>query len=1015
MESGISFLLSQSILGSILITNICTNSSLLDSNLYIGTSAGEILHYVQTPLHPADPSSEDIFILAVRLNPPVNEQGATGIQQILLLPNANKACILSNSSLSFYTLPELSPAFPQLEPWRCGWVGGIDLEADESGQYEAVIMVGLRNRITLVKVAEQPMRVRDIEFRSCLSAARRGNFACVADARTYTLLDVGRQQKIPLFSISSVDDQSIENTGTTASSDEPRLRPLIESPNSNVFLLVMGTTPPEPGVGVLVDLDGEITCGTIEFASYPDSIVVDGQDLDVASTQIADGMPKEVCVLATVRRQVGESPTKDVQIQHFDIDTGEGSPKKEWLGISSQTHGVTDVLGLRQIVASVKVSLPEITDRLAMSPIQFLSSSTTESNNLSIIKRQREEREFINNLCKIDARITVWVGDEVFWILRNPMILRLDAHLRLAQSTSMDTNAIRTLINDIRGINPQTEFDFFTLTYIRQKAAILLFMDLILCTASGMLATTHDINATERALAESEVDPRVILAFLPLRDEIVCSQNGVWVQAGLKGLLDQLLAQNDISKMPTDPDGCYDHNILRLVYRILLFWRQKRGHPSITDSSYIFRTVDSTLLHILLLCDSNTACGPAAAGSMRAELNSLVDAGVEDVDRAIVLLEQFERLYTLSRLYLSQKQPAKVLQTWQRIICGEGDSRREFIDGEQQFRIYLSKLRNRQLVEEYGTWLAKRNPALGVQVFVDDNSRTKFLQADTLELLRNRAPGAIRKYLEHLVFRKKQPQHTNELISFYLDTVLAELGSSESSQATIISTYKSYRALRPPKSTYLQFIANTATSSDEWQTCRNSLLQLLDATQDAVYSYDVTTVLQRIMPFKSHLIPEMIILYGRQGRHEEAIRLLTHSLGDFEMAASYCLSCGRSIFGETVDEIDFRVLPAAKEQGKLLNMLLEEFLRIEDISDRIELTSELLERFGRRFDILHVLSLLPSSWLIGNYSSFFISALRRHVRHRNETSIVKALSDAEHIIVNVNFIEMVEARGPIME
>ena len=427
-------------------------------------------------------------------------------------------------------------------------------------------MVGLRNRITLVKVAEQPMRIRDIEFRSCLSAARRGNFACVADARTYTLLDVGRQQKIPLFSISSVDDQSIENTGTGASSDEPRLRPLIESPTSNFFLLVMGTTPSEPGAGVLVDLDGEITRGTIEFASYPDSIVVDGQDLDVASTQIADGMPKGVWVLATVRRQV-ESSTKDVQIQHFDIGTGEGSPKKEWLGISSQTHGVTDVLGLRQIVASVKVSLPEITDRLAMSPIQFLSSSTTESNNLSMIKRQREERKFINNLCKIDARITVWVGDEVFWILRNPMILRLDARLRLAQSTSMDTNAIRTLINDIHGISPRTELDFFTLTYIRQKAAILLFMDLTLCTASGMLATTHDINATERALAESGVDPRVILAFLPLRDEIVCSQNGVWIQAGLKGLLDQLLAQNDISKMPTDPDGCYGHNILHLVYR----------------------------------------------------------------------------------------------------------------------------------------------------------------------------------------------------------------------------------------------------------------------------------------------------------------------------------------------------------------------------------------------------------------------------------------------------------------
>lgn len=119
-----------------------------------------------------------------------------------------------------------------------------------------------------------------------------------------------------------------------------------------------------------------------------------------------------------------------------------------------------------------------------MQPIHLSESSSNESNNMAKAKRKKEEREFINGLCKINGRISLWVGDEVIWRVRTPFFLRLDARLPLAQSTAIDANAIKTLIKDFRRLKPQTELEFFALMYIRQKPAVPLFIDIILRTAS---------------------------------------------------------------------------------------------------------------------------------------------------------------------------------------------------------------------------------------------------------------------------------------------------------------------------------------------------------------------------------------------------------------------------------------------------------------------------------------------------------------------------------------------------
>jgi hypothetical protein len=110
----------------------------------------------------------------------------------------------------------------------------------------------------------------------------------------------------------------------------------------------------------------------------------------------------------------------------------------------------------------------------------------------------------------------------------------------------------------------------------------------------------------------------------------------------------------------------------------------------------------TALIHVLLLLDINTTRGSAVAESVHAELSSAIDSGLGDYERTITLLEQFKRLYLLSRLFQSRNHSAKVLEVWRRTINGEEDTGGEINNVEEELRTYLLNLQDMQLVEEYG-------------------------------------------------------------------------------------------------------------------------------------------------------------------------------------------------------------------------------------------------------------------------------------------------------------------------
>lgn len=120
---------------------------------------------------------------------------------------------------------------------------------------------------------------------------------------------------------------------------------------------------------------------------------------------------------------------------------------------------------------------------------------------------------------------------------------------------------------------------------------------------------------------------------------------------------------------------------------------------------------------------------------------------------------------------------------------------------------------------------------------------------------------------------------------------------------------------------------------------------------------------------------------------------------------------GASIFHPISGSLTPHAGSTKEDQATLFGYLLTEFLQIEDVSNRLERTSELLERFGSWYDITQVLKMIPESWSVELISGFLVGAFRRLVHDKHEAMIVKALSGAENLQVAAALVEKCRVAG----
>ncbi|KAI5853059.1 hypothetical protein DFP73DRAFT_534976 [Morchella snyderi] len=767
------------------------------------------------------------------------------------------------------------------------------------------------------------------------------------------------------------------------------LLPHIASPNPCEFLLTTGTRWEDPGVGLFVSDEGDVTRGTISFERYPEDILIQGN-----------------WVIAII-------PGRGIEVQRWDLEGGDAEEKDRKgmleMNLDGSRLGIKEVNGLDGSVVGGVVA------KLRLERISLKPEAESDGGGEELKRREMEEKVIAARISTVDSRAVAFKGKKIWVLVQSPLALRLDSKLPMVTAETLDEtpktrveNILKTL-RKVDAIEPSTEREFHEVAYIRQKGGLLLLGEFLrLQTFEGTEIEQQEVIMTEEALIDSALDPRLVLALFGggFKNDIVMSSGGIWVYGGVKQVF------NAISE--TRSEGTFRRDTLLLLKRYLAVWKRKKGFGSIADEKEIFATVDISLIRVILMLDSpeylpqrGTTLVPE--GNVRAELYTLVDKDVEDFDGTAKLLNDFGRLYVLSILLQSRKLFREVLGTWKRLL-EDGDATGEFGDGEEKVKKYLLGLKDRVLVEEFGKWLAARNPRLGIQVFSDERAKVRFEPAKVLEILKEYSPTAVRGYVESLV-EKGNTEYADELIFLYLDDLINVLDTSPSACERLQVSYESYRALTSPKPTYREFIVDNSSPSfegggqNDWWRDRLRFLELLGGGG----SYDIPKVLARLSKFRDVLIPEMVILYGKEARHEDAIRLLTHGLEDFDTAINYCLFGGLSIFQTR------KIITDREEQKALFAILLGEFLKLDDYDDRLEQTRLLLERFGGWLDLVHVLEVVPENWSVETLSGFLLSALRQMVREKAEVSILRGLRRGENLKVEGAFVDKCDEIGPSIE
>ncbi|KAG4218550.1 hypothetical protein PC116_g32970 [Phytophthora cactorum] len=107
--------------------------------------------------------------------------------------------------------------------------------------------------------------------------------------------------------------------------------------------------------------------------------------------------------------------------------------------------------------------------------------------------------------------------------------------------------------------------------------------------------------------------------------------------------------------------------------------------------------------------------------------------------------------------------------------------------------------------------------------------------------------------------------------------------------------------------------------------------------------------------------------------------------------------------------------PTQDQQARLFRALLGEFLKLEDIGDRVEQTGLLLEKFGGWFDVGDVLSVIPDNWSVDLVAGFLVKALRRIVVEKHETTVARSLSSSQNLQTQHDLIVRIQEKGPSIE
>ncbi|QLQ79857.1 hypothetical protein HG537_0C05060 [Torulaspora globosa] len=235
-----------------------------EQNIYLGTSTGDLLHYFE--IEPRN------YILVSQTK--FNSDLSVPIDKILLLPNIERALVLSNQTLVLFLLPEFAPAPNTLS---LNGITDIAIRGYSSTSRSYKFYAAQAKSIKLLKVSSSAITlIKSFDFRSVTRMVAQGHHLAVAKQNNYEVLDLKTLKTIPLFRISEVNAP---------------LRPVVVQFKKQQFLVATGGgSYDDSSMALVVNHNGDIVNASIVLDNYPSNVIVEYPYL------IVRFKPNRVCI-----------------------------------------------------------------------------------------------------------------------------------------------------------------------------------------------------------------------------------------------------------------------------------------------------------------------------------------------------------------------------------------------------------------------------------------------------------------------------------------------------------------------------------------------------------------------------------------------------------------------------------------------------------------------------------------------------------------------------------------------
>ncbi|KAE9556652.1 hypothetical protein FO519_000058 [Halicephalobus sp. NKZ332] len=303
---------------------------------------------------------------------------------------------------------------------------------------------------------------------------------------------------------------------------------------------------------------------------------------------------------------------------------------------------------------------------------------------------------------------------------------------------------------------------------------------------------------------------------------------------------------------------------------------------------------------------------------------------VDEVAKDLYNAGRFDDLYLL---YSKKNMRKKALD----ILKQQSRKEESMYSGPEETVRYLQTMgpANFDLVKEFSPWVLGESPELGVKIFAsDDVDVIKQLNREqVLSFLIEECVPAVIPYLEHIIFKWKEDRQIfhEELVGMYINKVkrlmkdyVHALGENE-------------------------MIPRRGAEEGELGVYGKKLINFLDYST----KYNPAAVEAQLGDEMMH---EKAIVYGRLGRHEEALLIYANMLMDYDLAEKHC----EKYYNEGQNSQIFVTLFKAYTNPSLLKSFSSMEKKVKHAPTKIAEALKLLTRHPTQLDPVEAIQLLPA-------------------------------------------------------